>query len=154
MKYLSLIVLLGLMIWTFNLSSSQNEVPVATHVNLANELKAVMTDYLKQNVAGIQNIQFHHLYTESKANKNRLTAFVKYSYESPLSETQVTKEIREGKIELESKDNGQTWEPLEMDFKDLSVEFLEDLKIVPGSHQQETDVSPSETKTDESHVEM
>lgn len=133
MKYLGLIVLFAFMIWTYKLSSSSQGVPVSTHVNLVNELKQIMGDYLQQNVPGIQNISFLQVYTENRGSKDKLIAYVKYSYESPLENGQVTKELREGTIDLTSKDNGETWEPVSMDFKDLSVEFLEDLKIVPGS---------------------
>lgn len=147
MRYLSLLFLVFLVGWSYALSHRPRDISVEVHGFLVQELKSVMTDFLKEKVQGVQNIQFYQVYTEVVKPGEQLLAYVKYSYESPTTDGELTREVREGEFDLVSKDRGATWEPKARNFRDLNLEFLEEMKIVPGS-------SGDEAETDESSVEI
>lgn len=132
MKFLSWVALIALAAWTFQLSQKSQALPVEVHGFLVQELKKVMTDYLKNNVEGVQNIKFYRLFTEEIEPAQRLKAYVKYSYESNLQNGALTRELREGEFDLVSNDGGLTWEPTAKNFRELNLEFLDGLRVVPG----------------------
>ncbi len=69
MKFLSIIILLALMSWTWTGYKSTADVSVITHVELQNELKGFIIGYIQENVKGSTNIQFVRFWTEPTNTK-------------------------------------------------------------------------------------
>ncbi len=134
--------------WTFTLNRSERDLSVANRGAILRELQEAMIGFLQENVEGIQNIRFLQAYTKTLKPGERIIAYFKYSYEAPTPEGQLTKETRDGEFDLNSKDGGNTWEPRALNFRDLSLEFLEELTISPG-----TETPPANKDSDSSKTE-
>ena len=132
MKFLSWILIVLLMSWTFQASKTSQALPVAQHGYLVEELKTMIVDYLVNNVENVQNIDFQRFFTEIVVPQENIPAYVKYSYESTTESGALTREVREGEFDLFSTDGGQTWEPNAKNFRGLNLEFLEGLRVTPG----------------------
>lgn len=153
MRLFSVLLLLAMMTWTYCLSRDVPAVSHETHGVLVKELKSLMAEYLNENVSGIQNITFYRMYTEVVKPNQEMKAFTKYSYESKTETGALTKELREGEFLLVSSDGGKTWQPKATEFRDVNLEFLEELKIVPST--KESLQSPeTQEHSNESSVEM
>ena len=134
MRFFSLIILVVAMWWTFTLNRGERDLSVNNRGLILRELQESMIGFLQDNVEGIQNIRFLQAYTRTVRPGEQIVAYFKYSYEAPTPEGQLTKETRDGEFDLKSQDGGKTWEPKALNFRDLSLEFLEDLTITsePG----------------------
>lgn len=136
MKFLSWVALIAIAAWTFQLSQQSQALPIRVHGFLVQELQKVMTNYLESHVEGVQNITFHRLFTEEVEPAQKLKAYVKYSYESYMENGSLTRELREGEFDLVSSDGGLTWEPTAKNFRELNLEFLDGLRVVPGETEE------------------
>lgn len=146
MKYLSWALIVLAMSWTFNQSQISQALPLRQHDFLVQELKDLIVDYLVENVSEVEDITFHRFFTEITVPQQRIGAYVKYSYVSSMDSGAKTRELREGEFDLISADNGQTWEPHAVNFKDLNLEFLEGLRVTPG---EPTEADPTEASLSE-----
>ena len=131
MRFFCLSVLLSFMAWTFSLSQFKRSLPLSSRSLILRELQESMVEFLQENIPGVQNIRFLQAYTKTLRPGKQITAYFKYSYEIWAPGAQRTKEVREGEFDLTSKDGGSTWEPRAKNFRDLNLEFLEELVISP-----------------------
>ncbi len=132
MKFLGLLIMVLLMWWTFTLNQTERKIPVETRSQIIRELQESMIDFLVENVDGIQGITFLQSYTTTLVPGKQIVAYFKYSYEAPTPTGQYTRETRDGEFELVSEDGGNSWQPKALTFRDLSLEFLEELRISPN----------------------
>ena len=81
MRYLNLILLVILMLWSWSAIHKPSATSERDHWELQEELKQIITEQVAARTPYPQNIQFKNLWTENlKADK--VKAFFHYSYES------------------------------------------------------------------------
>ena len=86
MKFVATFILLGLLAWTWNGYKHADEIPVAIHFRLQNELQLFITQYIQQHVSGAEKVQFYRFWTEPTNAKgaapNEVRAVFEYSFDS------------------------------------------------------------------------
>ena len=79
MKFLSIIFLLGALVWSWQGYKNSSDVPVAVHYNLQNELKNFIIEYVGKNLPSAQQIEFHRFWTEPTQGQD-VRAVFEYSF--------------------------------------------------------------------------
>ncbi|MCB9025820.1 MAG: hypothetical protein H6625_05850 [Bdellovibrionaceae bacterium] len=108
MKYLSLIILLLLVRWTWNLSQQVVVIPEETHLSLQDDLRTIITNYIQENLPSSQNLKFERMWTE-RATDNQVKATFAYSFDDPGEDTAPARIMIDGYAILNRKqqDDGE-----------------------------------------------
>lgn len=80
MKYLSLLFLVICMSWSWAISHSPAPVAETTHVGIQNDLKRLISEYIKENAPEAQGLRFEQFWTQT-LNKNQVKAVFSYSFQ-------------------------------------------------------------------------
>lgn len=80
MKYLSLVVLLGAMSWSWSLTRHKATIPEDIHVGIQEDLKRVIKEYIEKNLPNSQNLRFDRFWTEALSHDKVKASFL-YSFD-------------------------------------------------------------------------
>lgn len=80
MRYLSLIAIVFLMWWSWTATKTPNLIPEDTHVGIQEDLKRVITDYVKDNLPNVKEVKFNKFWTQT-LQENRVKAVFSYTFE-------------------------------------------------------------------------
>ena len=80
MKYLSLFVLFLLVSLTWQLANEPVDISEEIHMGMQEDLKKIITQYIKENLPKSKNLKFERLWTE-KTKKDQVKATFTYSFE-------------------------------------------------------------------------
>ncbi len=130
MKFLSIVILLALMAWTWTGYKSTADVSVITHVELQNELKNFISGYIEQNVKGYSNIQFVRFWTEPTHTKE-IRAVFEYSFDVTDANNESTTTLLKGYAYLTPQEGTGEWSLDKVEINDQVIEF-KDGAIVKG----------------------
>lgn len=122
MKFLSIIILLALMAWTWTGYKSTADVTVTTHVELQNELKNFITGYIQENVKGSSNIKFLRFWTEPTTSKE-IRAVFEYSFDSIDTNQETTTTALKGYAFLTPREGNSEWSLDRVEINDQVIEF-------------------------------
>ena len=79
MKYVSLILILFAMKWTWAAAYCEEALPTYVHVDIQNDLQNYISEYIQENAPEAQNISFENIWTET-VKKNKIKAHFSYSF--------------------------------------------------------------------------
>lgn len=134
MKYLSLLLFLGTMYWTWDLSRTESPINQQVHVGIQDELKRLISDYIQQNLPTSRNLRFDRFYTEAMED-NKVKANFTYSFEDDSEDVGGTRVQIEGfavlNRTLETKEKSD-WSFDELVILNNAVDFKDAIKITPG----------------------
>ncbi len=134
MKYLSVIIFLSAMSWTWGLTNRELPISERVHVGIQEDLKRLISDYIQENLPNSKNLLFDRFYTES-LDDNKVKASFTYSFEDE------DEQIGQARVQIEGYavlNRGQeTNETIEWTFDELvilnnQVDFKEPLKVNPS----------------------
>lgn len=134
MKYLSVLLFLGLMYWTWDLSRSETPISQQVHVGIQDELKRLISDYIQQNLPTSHDLRFDRFYTEAMDEKNKVKANFTYSFEDDSAEIGGTRVQIEGFAvlnRLSETDKKSDWSFDELTILNNEVNFKDPIKITP-----------------------
>jgi hypothetical protein len=139
MKYLSTIIFLAAMYWTWALVNNVPAVSEQVHVDLQNSLKSFIGEQLQAAYPNMANLSFDKFWTETiDADKVKVT-FI-FSYDDANDQVGEIRSRREGYTVMRRVT--ETVDQTDWDFQDgeiviLSdqVEFKEPLKITPAASE-------------------
>jgi len=69
-----------MMWWSWSISKTPNLIPEDTHMGIQEDLKRVITDYIKENLPDVTEITFHKFWTET-LRENKVKATFSYTFE-------------------------------------------------------------------------
>lgn len=165
MKFVSWIILLGLLSWSWNEVNRQSPISVATHAGLQENLRQIIMEKVKQLLPTATDLKFHQIFTKP-VDDNHVQATFSYSFFAGDQGKPGVKTTLSGKADLSKLENPvpETEEP-NWSFDKLTIdgqeiEFEDDSVIKPGgdvssaagSNEEPKPVSPTEpTKTKSTH---
>lgn len=135
MKYLSVILFLGLMYWTWNLSRIESPVSQQVHIGIQDELKRLISDYIQQNLPSSRNLRFDRFYTENLDESNRVKANFTYSFDDESQEVGSARIQIEGFAILNRLSESATksdWSFDELVILNNEVDFKDPIRITPN----------------------
>ncbi len=80
MRYLSLIVIVFFMWWSWSATKNPNLIPEDTHVGIQEDLKRVITEYVKDNLPNVKEVKFNKFWTQT-LEENRVKAVFSYTFD-------------------------------------------------------------------------
>lgn len=86
MKYLSLLVFLFALQWTWSFSHQTALISESVHLGIQEDLKAIIGDYIVENLPTAKNLKFNKFWSE-KINKDRVKASFSYSFDDSSEES-------------------------------------------------------------------
>lgn len=102
MKYLSLTILLFFVYFTWTISQQSADIPEETHLSLQEDLRKIITDYIKENLPNSKNLKFERLWTE-RANASQVKATFTYSFDDPGEDISPVRVLIDGYAILNKK---------------------------------------------------
>lgn len=132
MKFLGVIAFLFLMNWSWSLIHSEVTTSEAVHVGIQNDMKAIISGYIKENLPGSQNMKFSRFWTEKVSEKKIKASFI-YSFEDSSAEVGAAKVEIEGTAMLtrapDEEDSIETWSLDQLHIQDNKIEFKDGIQI-------------------------
>ncbi|MEO0337387.1 MAG: hypothetical protein AAF202_13410 [Pseudomonadota bacterium] len=132
MKFLGVIAFLLLMNWSWSLIHTEVTTSEAVHIGIQNDMKQIISDYIKENLPGSQNLKFSRFWTEKLSEKKIKASFI-YSFEDSNAEIGTAKVEVEGTAILsrapDEDDAMETWSFDELMIEDNKIEFKDGIQI-------------------------
>ncbi len=122
MKFLSVIILLGLMVWTWDGYKSTTGISAVTHFELQNELKDFITGYIQQKVEGSSNIRFLRFWTEETTSKE-IRAVFEYTFDITDKNKETATTQLKGFAYLNPQGESNEWSLDRVEINDQVIEF-------------------------------
>ena len=140
MKFLSLIVLLILVSWSWAYIHQTADIAEQTHIDIQEDLTRFITNYISEQLPNSRNIRFEKMWT-SRTKSEQLKASFRYSFEDVDAEDGSARVEIEGYALLNRKEGENpdldTWSFDELHILDNVIEFTEGLNITPGADTEE-----------------
>ncbi len=139
MKYLSLIILLLLMSWSWKLTRLPVEIAEDTHMSLQDDLRTIITEYVTSNLPNSKNLKFERLWTE-KANANQVKATFTYSFDDSDEDVPAARILIDGYAilnrKLQQDDEYEVWNFDELYILNNHIQFdeSETITVEPESN--------------------
>jgi Co/Zn/Cd efflux system component len=95
MKYLSLIVFLIALQWTWSFSHRPSNISESAHVGIQSDLKKIISDYITENLPTSRNLRFEKFWSE-QLKKNKVKASFVYSFDDDDKESGSARVVIEG----------------------------------------------------------
>lgn len=130
MKIISLIVFLAAIIGTWHFSHRALAVPESIHVDIQNELKQIIADYVHKQLPTSKNVVFTRFWTQT-VNPTKVKASFAYSFDDDGKNGPTTVDINGYAILNKSKEdaNSEEWSFDELHISDSGVDFQQPLTI-------------------------
>jgi hypothetical protein len=149
MKYLSLVIVIAFICFTFWFSKRSEELTIDQMNKINNLITAYMTQAVQNNQPNATEIEFSKIYTEVIESGKEMKAHFKFSYMEPNADGEMEKVYRRGTFLITSKD-GNKWTAQIENAGDLKVEFMEPFEITEEGEVEQVDEPASEEETTDS----
>jgi len=136
MKFINMIILLGLLSYSWCLFNSPLTVSEEVQMNLQNHLKTIIFNYIDETLVNAKNIRFNKMTTES-IDKNNIKALFKYSFEDGSDNAGVTVNQLTGyallkknlRISDDNPDAEEYWDFESLRILNNDIEYKDGLKV-------------------------
>lgn len=143
MKYLSVVLLALLMIWTWFIVHIEPSVSFETHADMQNQLANLIIDTIKSKKPQSSGIQINSLWTEpvSSDKGQKVKAHFSYRYHEPTTEGGMTESVINGTLDLNKKSEDQSglekWTISKVHTTNSSLTFDESYVITIGDSPED-----------------
>jgi hypothetical protein len=153
MKYISLLVVIAFVVFTFWFSKQTEDLTIDQMNRMNNMITQYMTDAVQNNNPEITDIEFSRIYTEVVERGREMKAHFKFSYLEPNAEGEMEKVYRKGTFKITSED-GLKWIAQIEQAGDVQVEYLQPFEInanedAPSSASSAAEPTEIEEESDE-----
>lgn len=129
MKYLSLVILLGLMIWSWNLATAQQSFTLEQHKQVEAGVEDDVRGFIVRKYPETSDIYCQQLYTEVVKPNEEMIARFRCRAEGAASGGEKVQQTFEGFIRLGSNDGFQSWNELGGEIRSPEVVFQNGSRI-------------------------
>ena len=109
MKYISVLIFVLLMVWTWSVSQRPSTVELREHKQVEANLEEFIRNAIVKQLPNVKDIIFRQLFTETVTPGQELNAFFRYDLIAPTRGGDTTSQLIDGSVNLKSTDNGQNW---------------------------------------------
>ena len=155
-RILSGVLFLLFLINTWFIFYQKPEYSEEVHINLQEQLKAIIRDTLSQKKPQAQNFQFQKMWTQATNKKNQISAHFQYSFDD---EEQINISVEGHAImnrkNLEASEQYDLWSVDHIEINNTKLEFQEPITLLSRSSGKEDkeDTSKEETKEEQDTTE-
>jgi hypothetical protein len=145
MKYLSLIIVIAFIAFTFWFSKKTEDLTIDQMNKMNNMITQYMTQSVQNNQPNVKNIEFSKIYTEVMEPGKKMKAHFKFSYMEPNEKGEMEKVYRKGSF-LITSDDGNQWNAQIEEAGDVKIEFMEPFDVAPQEGGAEESTTPEANK--------
>lgn len=109
MKYISLILLIGLMIWSWSLATAQQSFTLENHQQVEARVEEDVRGFIIRKYPNTSDIYCQQLYTEVVKPNEAMTVHFRCRTEGSGNEGEKIQQTFEGHISIASTDGFQSW---------------------------------------------
>ena len=131
MKYISLIIVVAFIGFTFWFSKQSEDLSIDQMNKINNLITQYMTQIVQEKQPDATDIEFSKIYTEVIESGRKLVAHFKFSYIEPNEDGKLEKVYRRGSFLITSED-GEQWKAQIEKAGDVKVEFLDPHEVKKG----------------------
>jgi hypothetical protein len=151
MKYLSLIAISALLIWTWKIIHRDESVNFETHAGIQEKLALLISDTVKAKRPGATDVIVDRIWTEI-SGKDQVRAFFVYSYkELGESGDSVRNSIKgQSLLERQNKDDAgnDVWKLVKIQTNSSNLTFDEGLVVTPDTPTETPNAAPETTPSE------
>lgn len=131
MKYISLVILLVLMIWTWSLATTSRAATLQQHSAIEEGVIQDVAAFIQRKYPDTTEIYCPQLYTELTDHADQVIAHFRCQANGALTEGELTEQVFTGRLILKSNDGFKTWSELGGEIRSPEVRFLHGTEIGP-----------------------
>jgi hypothetical protein len=132
MKFISLLVFVGSLWWTWHLTYSEPAIRFDTHASLQTEVQTIITEYVNKHRPQATEIQFRKMWTEA-LNPNKVKVTFEYSFADVVGSDEATEQVFQGSAILNriASENSEeeTWSLDEVSADNTSIIFKKGAEV-------------------------
>ncbi len=123
MKYVSLIVILGLMIWSWSLATAEPSFSLEEHKRVEAGVENDIRAFIARKYPQTTDIYCQQLYTETLKTGEEMNVNFRCGTEGGAANNEKVEQVFEGTLHIASKDGFQTWDELGGEIRSPEVYF-------------------------------
>ncbi len=127
MRYLSWLFIVFLMYWSWSAANTPLQLAEATHIDIQNDIKVMITQTIYENLPDVENFRFDQFWTENKENGNVRAEF-KFSFDNEEVDGEARYGIT-GYATLIAGDRANSWVIDKIVFNNDSIQFKDGMVI-------------------------
>lgn len=133
-KFLSLILFLAALVWSWSLFHSQDIISLETHARIQNRFVVLIAETLKQHRPNSTDLKIMSIYTQ-KIDDNQIRAHFSYMFKDQLEGQEAVTQSIEGDAYLyrglSENPADEKWIAKNIKTNSSSIQFQQDLVITP-----------------------
>lgn len=152
MKFISLIFFALATTGTWMATHAKRAVEQSVHIGIQNDLKRIITEYVKGKLPDSKNLVFEKFYTKT-INAGQVVAFFNYAFEDKTEDGEPARVEIEGSATLnkiEETAEASTWNLDQLKILNNKVDFTEPIQITAGRGGAPTEPTSDDKATDKS----
>jgi len=123
MKYISLIVILGLMIWSWGLATAEPSFTLEQHKKVEDGVENDIRAFIARKYPQTTDIYCQQLYTETIKAGEEMNVLFRCSTEGGAPGGEQVQQIFEGNLRIASKDGFESWDEIGGEIRSPEVNF-------------------------------
>lgn len=143
MKYLSIVIVLALMGWTWSLATTERTFKLEQHKQVEAGVEEDVRSFIQRKFPNVSEIYCSQLFTEIIDPGKELVARFRCQAAGTVGED-VAEQIFEGHIQLKSDDEFKTWSETGGEIRSPEVRFRNGIRISPKDGEAAPAVAPTE----------
>jgi hypothetical protein len=149
MKYLSLLLLLGLMVWSWSMATAKPSFTLEQHKRVEAGVEEDVRGFILRKYPNTSDIYCQQLYTEVMKPNEEMIAHFRCRTEGETTTAQKVQQTFQGFIYLKSQNNFQTWEEVGGEITSPGIQFATEMRInakdpmPPASAEEQTEEAAS-----------
>ena len=135
MKIVSVVVFMAALVGSWYMARGRAPIPESVHMDIQNDLKNIITEYVQKNRPEAKNLQFERFWTE-EIKKSKVRAVFVYTFEDATPDNPALLRISGNAIlnKVDETPETVTWSMDELQIEDSHVDFQEPIHITAGNN--------------------
>lgn len=155
MKYITTIILLMLLCWTWNLGTSASGLSLEQHKKVEMGIESDIRAFIQQRYPSATDLYCPQLYTEvTQPASSDLKIHFRCLITLTTEKSEIAEQVFEGSLLLRSSDGFETWTAAGGDVRDSEVRFINGSIVSPEKEKTNppsTDAEKSSTPLNNQH---
>lgn len=129
MKYLSVLLVLVLMVWSWSLATAKSNFTLEQHKRVEAGVEEDVRGFILRKYPKTSDIYCQQLYTEVVKANEEMIAHFRCKTQGETTTSQVVQQTFQGFIYLKSQNNFQTWEEVGGEIVSPGIQFATEMRI-------------------------
>jgi hypothetical protein len=123
MKYISLVIMLGLMIWSWSLATAQSSFSMEQTKRVEDGVESDIREFIQRKYPQTTDIYCQQLYTETVKEGEEMNVHFRCTTEGTAAGGEKVEQMFEGLLRLGSNDGFESWDELGGEIRSPDIVF-------------------------------